>query len=109
MDGEINIDSLEYTSPENSYFLDNLKLVASRSDDHRKRLDFISPFLRGNIEGDYSYRTLPTSFLNILRRYLPAVLPASGKKKNSLRRPTISASTFISTTPSCFPRSLASP
>ena len=81
MDGEINIDSLEYTSPENSYFLDNLKLVASRSDDHRKRLDFISPFLRGNIEGDYSYRTLPASFLNILRRYLPAVLPASGKKE----------------------------
>lgn len=81
MDGEINVDSLNYTSPDNSYFLNNLKLVASRSDNHLKRLDLLSPFLRGNIEGDYSYRTLPTSILNILRRYLPALLPQSDTSK----------------------------
>lgn len=81
MDGEINVDSLKFTSPDDSYFLDNLKLVASRSDNNLKRLDLISPFLRGSIEGDYSYRTLPASFLNILRRYLPALLPASGKQR----------------------------
>lgn len=78
MNGEINIDSLNYTSPGDSYFLNNLKLVASRPDSRLKRLDLLSPFVRGSIEGDYSYRTLPSSILNILRRYLPALLPQSG-------------------------------
>lgn len=75
MDGEINIDSLMYASPEQSYFMDNFKLVALRKSENQKRLDFYSSFLRGSIEGDYSYRTLPTSILNILRKYLPTLLP----------------------------------
>ena len=80
MNGEINVDSLLFNSPEQSYFLENFKLIASRPDDTRKRLDIRSSFLRGSIEGDYSYRTLPASILNILRRYLPALLPAKAEK-----------------------------
>ena len=80
MDGEINVDSLQFTSPEQSYFMENFKLIASRPDDTRKRLDIRSSFLRGSIEGDYSYRTLPASILNILRRYVPSLLPAKTDK-----------------------------
>ena len=80
MNGEINVDSLLFTSPEQFYFMENFKLVASRPDTTRKRLDIRSSFLRGSIEGDYSYRTLPASILNILRRYVPALLPAKTDK-----------------------------
>lgn len=77
MNGEINIDSLQFTAPEKSYFLDNLKIAATRKDDFHKQLKITSGFLNASIEGDYSYRTLPTSVLNIMRRYIPAlILPA---------------------------------
>lgn len=76
MNGEINIDSLQFTSPDKQYFLDNFKIAATREDEDRKQLKITSNFLQGYIQGDYSYRTLPVSVLNIMRRYVPAlVLP----------------------------------
>lgn len=74
MNGEINIDSLQYTAPDKQYFMDNLKIAATRKDERQKRLDITSGFLQGSIEGDYSYRTLPASVLNIMRRYIPALI-----------------------------------
>lgn len=74
MIGEINIDSLQFTAPDKQYFLDNLKIAATRKDEHQKQLSITSNFLQGSIEGDYSYRTLPVSVLNIMRRYIPALI-----------------------------------
>lgn len=57
--------------------MQNLKLTATQKDEHNKSLNITSSFLKGNIEGDYSYRTLPASVLNIMRKYVPAlILPA---------------------------------
>ncbi|MDE5761447.1 MAG: translocation/assembly module TamB, partial [Bacteroides sp.] len=55
MNGEISIDSLQFTSPETQYSMNNLKITA-RKDENRKRLSIRSDFLQGYIEGDYSYR-----------------------------------------------------
>ena len=74
MNGEINIDSLLFAAPETQYFLDNLKISAIRESENQKRLTIQSNFLQGSIEGDYSYRTLPASVLNIMRRYIPALI-----------------------------------
>lgn len=74
MNGEINIDSLSFAAPETQYFLDNLKISAIRESENQKRLTIQSNFLQGSIEGDYSYRTLPASVLNIMRRYIPALI-----------------------------------
>lgn len=74
MNGEINIDSLQYQTADRDYFLDNLNIRAIRLDETQKRLTLSSRFLQGSIEGDYSYRTLPVSVLNIMRRYIPALL-----------------------------------
>lgn len=79
MNGEINIDSLQYLAPNDSYYLDNLKIAATRKDQHQKRLTITSKSLKGNIEGDYSYQTLPASVLNILRQYVPALVPSAKK------------------------------
>ena len=80
MNGEINIDSLQVTSPDNQYLLDNLKITAIRKNKHEKSLHIASNFLQGKIEGDYSYKTLPTSIQNILHRYLPALIEANDSK-----------------------------
>lgn len=74
MNGEINVDSLLFAAPETQYFLDNLKISAIRESEDQKRLTIQSNFLQGSIEGDYSYRTLPASVLNIMRRYIPALI-----------------------------------
>lgn len=78
MNGEISIDSLQFTSPETQYSMNNLK-IAARKDENRKRLSIRSDFLQGYIEGDYSYRTLPASILNIMRRYLPTLIQPDKK------------------------------
>lgn len=74
MNGEINIDSLQFTAPDRNYFLDNLKITATQEDESHKQLKITSNFLNASIEGDYSYRTLPASVLNIMRRYIPALI-----------------------------------
>lgn len=79
MKGEINIDSLQFNSPDKQYFLDNFKIAATHESDHQKRLVITSNFLQGKIEGDYSYRTLPSSILNIMRRYIPALIQPEKK------------------------------
>lgn len=82
MNGEINIDSLQYTAPEQDFFMDNLRIAATQDSEYRKRLTVNSGFLRGSIEGDYSYQTLPASVLNIMRRYIPAlILPDKKPRK----------------------------
>lgn len=83
MNGEINIDSLQYTAPDQSFFMDNLRIAATQNDERQKRLTINSNFLRGTIEGDYSYQTLPTSVLNIMRRYIPALILPDKKPRET--------------------------
>ena len=80
MDGEINIDSLRFTSPGRDYFMDNFKLVVLRPHDSHKRLDIQSAFLKGSIVGEYSYRTLPASVTRILHQYIPSLVPVGEEK-----------------------------
>lgn len=75
MNGEINIDSLHYVSPEKQYHLDNFNINAYPIDGREKRLTIHSNFLRGSIEGDYAYQTLPKGILNIMSDYLPSLIP----------------------------------
>lgn len=88
MKGEINLDSLQINSPEEEYFLPNLRISATQLSADQKRLNITSDFLEGHIEGDYSYKTLPISVTNIIHHYLPAVIPLkkqSNKKDNNFK------------------------
>ncbi len=81
MVGDINIDSLYYTDNERRYFLDNLRVSArSLEEGAGKRLEVESALLRGNIEGDYSYATLPAGISTLLRTYLPSLIPPATKE-----------------------------
>ena len=84
MNGEINIDSLYFLSPEKHYEMSNLKIASVITDAQHKRLTIHSPSLRASIEGNYSYRTLPLSVEHIIRRYLPALLPEKESKNKAM-------------------------
>jgi hypothetical protein len=73
MIGELNINDMRYNTPTKNYYLDNFKVVAVKQDNDSKKLTFTSNFLQGNIEGNYSYRTLPNSVMSVIDRYVPSL------------------------------------
>ena len=83
MDGVINIDSLSCVSSGQRYLIDNIKLTALRASDKHQQLVLSSDFMQGRIEGNYSYRTLPFDFLNIVRRYMPTLIPAKNNERKT--------------------------
>jgi hypothetical protein len=70
--GTIDVDSLKFEAPERSYQVDNIKILATR-EYGKNKLSFRSGFLSADIEGNYSYRTLPQSIINMVRKYLPSL------------------------------------
>lgn len=83
MNGEINMDSLQYLSPEQDYFLDNLRITARQNENQEKRLTINSNFLRGVIEGDYAYQTLPASVMSIMQRYIPSLIQSDRQQQET--------------------------
>ncbi|MDR0657340.1 MAG: translocation/assembly module TamB [Mediterranea sp.] len=72
MIGTIDVDSLKFDAPERSYHADNIRISATR-EYGKNKLTFRSEFLNADIEGNYSYRTLPQSIINMVRNYLPSL------------------------------------
>lgn len=83
MKGEIDVDSLTFTSPEKNYVLNTLKIRATQKDAQNKQLAIESNFLKANIEGRYSYRTLPASLFNIVKEYIPTLITSDKKTKET--------------------------
>ena len=72
MVGTIDVDSVLYEAPGKSFFMDNMHVLATR-EAGKNKLTVRSEFLSADIEGNYSYRTLPNSVMNMLKRYLPSL------------------------------------
>lgn len=75
MIGTIDVDSIQYETPDQSYNIKDIRLVANR-EYGKNKLVLRSEFLSADIEGNYSYRTLPQSIVNMARRYLPSLFVA---------------------------------
>ena len=73
MIGEINVDSLEFMSPEKQYFMNNMNIRASKQN-NENQLRLTSEFLTARVEGKIQYHTLPASILNIMRKYVPSLI-----------------------------------
>jgi hypothetical protein len=72
MIGVIDVDSLEFDATGRKYDVDNIRILATR--EHGKnKLALRSEFLSADVEGNYSYRTLPRSIINMVRKYLPSL------------------------------------
>ncbi|MBR8708565.1 hypothetical protein IX321_001382 [Bacteroides pyogenes] len=75
MNGEINIDSLEFSAPGKEYFMRNMNIQAIRQN-NENQFKLTSEFLTANIEGSFQYQTLSASMLDIVGRYVPSLLPS---------------------------------
>ena len=73
MIGEINVDSLEFMSPEKQYFMNNMNIRASKQN-NENQLRLTSEFLTASVEGKFQYHTLPASILNIMLKYVPSLI-----------------------------------
>ncbi|KAA6332749.1 hypothetical protein EZS27_018775 [termite gut metagenome] len=78
IEGKIDIDSISFVSPKSILFIKNFNL-STVTFKKTKKLTINSDFLKGKIEGEYSYQTIPATFVNLLQDYTPALLPV---KKN---------------------------
>ena len=80
--GIIHIDSVSVNAPDKDkcYSFDHFDITATTlNGNQEKRIEIRSPFMHGTVEGNYSYRTLPSSILKNVQRYIPALF-ASDKK-----------------------------
>ena len=73
--GTISLDSLTLTGLDSiEYHLDNLTITSNKINDTDKELHIKSSFLNATVMGDYSYKTLPSSILHTIQRYIPSLL-----------------------------------
>ncbi|WP_455585695.1 translocation/assembly module TamB domain-containing protein [Bacteroides sp.] len=73
MNGDIDVDSLQFTTPEKTFFMKNLHVSAAQQDGINK-LALTSEFLTANVEGRFLYPTLPASMMNMMRSYVPSLI-----------------------------------
>ncbi|MBQ8361946.1 MAG: translocation/assembly module TamB domain-containing protein [Bacteroidaceae bacterium] len=87
LDGEIDIDSLTAIVPDDFYYMENLHAKAeSLGKDGNKRMTVKADFMQAIVEGRYAYRTLPASFMQIIRQYFPSLLPHAHTQTTESRR-----------------------
>lgn len=79
MIGVINVDSFSYVSPDKNYSFNNLNITAKQSINKEKTLELNSEFIKATFSGKYSYRTIPTSILKTVERYIPSLLSINKK------------------------------
>lgn len=72
MIGTIDVDSVHFEAPDRDFFLNNMH-VQSTYDSGKNKLILRSEFMTADVEGNYSYRTLPTSMNKMVRKYLPSL------------------------------------
>ena len=83
VNGRIRLDSLTLnTSGERAYFLDNLTITAGQVGGE-KEIQVLSPFMTAVVRGDYTYQTIPTSVMNTVKRYIPALFALEKNKKKT--------------------------
>ncbi len=74
INGKIYVDSLVLVTDDGKRLTDNFRVVANRIDSLRRKLIVSSGFMTAVIEGNYSYRTLPKSILNVVAKYVPSLV-----------------------------------
>lgn len=72
MNGEVSIENLRLVTPEKIYRMNYFKASSIYTQDFNQ-LIIDSEFIKGKIDGKYSYRSLPRSFQKLLYLYLPAL------------------------------------
>ena len=80
IEGNISIDSLMCASEdvENNYFLPYFRLMANKNE-NGKTVRIESDFMNGEINGNYSYKTITSSVVKVAHRYIPSFFQEDNK------------------------------
>lgn len=81
IEGCINIDSLTCISDQNTddnYILPYFRLLANKSP-KGNTIQIKSDFINGEINGNYSYKTITSSVIKVAHRYIPSFFQANNK------------------------------
>lgn len=72
LNGEININNLEFFSDRQNYTLNNFNIKAIHKDDNNQ-LVINSDFLKAQLNGKYTYNSIYSSLVNVSKHYVPAI------------------------------------
>ena len=80
IEGYISIDSMACTSKDtaNNYFLPYFRLLAYKNN-NGKNIQIKSNFINGEINGNYSYKTITASIIKVAHRYIPSFFQDDNK------------------------------
>lgn len=78
--GEIQVDSVLYRT-EGKEFHTRQFNVSATSDGTNKHLNIYSDFIKAQVDGSYSYRTMPMCIANLISQYIPSWIKPSPRKQ----------------------------
>lgn len=81
MVGSIRIDSLHMQSPKDSYFLRYFTISSLPENKKQRNIHLHSDFMNGEIKGEFQFKSLPASMMQLLHQYVPSLIPASDKQQ----------------------------
>lgn len=81
VEGFVNVDSLRAIVPGDTFETTPIALVAKTMENGQKQLKIEADFMKAQLDGDYSYSTLLTSFSHIVAHHMPSIIPSHVQKK----------------------------
>ena len=80
VEGNIQVDSLDFRTKPHRFFLNQLVVKASGHTSDRN-LQISSDIINGEIKGAYSFATIVPSFMNTFKAYIPTLINVTQKKR----------------------------
>lgn len=85
--GNIKISNLNFSSNNGNYFNKLIEIGAYNISDREKKIYIESDFISASIRGNYSYKYLPKSIVNVLASYIPVL--RKDQENNTITRKQI--------------------
>lgn len=81
-EGELSLDSTTFINGDNRFFLDKFSIIA-RNSDIPQSIQIKSSIMTGKITGEYSFKTLYKSFIEVLSSSIPALVKSTKEEINA--------------------------
>lgn len=85
LNGKIRINNFCFDHSEKKYILDSLA-ITTYSEKKEKKVSIISDFITAEFRGNFSYKSLPGSIINIADKYLPALIRKKYKNRKKIEQ-----------------------
>lgn len=80
LEGHICVDSIAARLPHDQFFMEELVIKTDLLGNGLKRVSIDSEAIQAHMEGQFTYESLPASFVQITNKYLPTLLSSKANK-----------------------------